>query len=195
MFIRFLISRGVDVNCPSGSGLSPLGFTVLANADIKLMRMLLESGADPCVNDPLGTPLGHLLFASYVLGNGSYTAEKYRDVLKLLLEHGLDPNSTNRPGRTLLNGAIHLGKTRGLHVSMETARLLLQHGADVNAKDPDGMTPLHRLLVAGSESVPATAALAKLLIQNGAEPGADLEVSRLFRELRDIWPRPPSSAA
>jgi hypothetical protein len=67
--IRFLISQGADVNCASRSDLSPLCFSVIVNSDIKLVRMSLENGADPCAKDPLGTPLGHILFGSIFLAH------------------------------------------------------------------------------------------------------------------------------
>jgi len=60
------------------------------------------------------------------------------DSVKLLLEHGCDPNSAahNTRRSTPLHGAASRGH-------LDTARLLLEAGADANAADIHGDTPLH----------------------------------------------------
>jgi hypothetical protein len=78
-------------------------------------------------------------------------------VVRLLLEHGADPNIKNENGRTPLHWAA-----REDHV--EVARLLLEHGADPNIQDKDGLTPLHVAAFYGHVEV------VELLLEHGADP-------------------------
>jgi len=78
------------------------------------------------------------------------------DLVRLLLEHGANPNAATEFGDTLL----HLAATKG---HFETMRLLLLHGANPNAKSIEGLTPLmvahdvhcRRLLVESGANVNA----------------------------------------
>ncbi|KAL1383251.1 ankyrin repeat protein [Phyllosticta capitalensis] len=56
-------------------------------------------------------------------------------IVKVLLEKGLDPSTTNPQGQPLL----HRATARN---NLEVARLLLKHGAEVNQRDFDGRTAL-----------------------------------------------------
>ena len=63
-------------------------------------------------------------------------AEKaHNDCLRLLLEHGADPNIPDKSGVTPLHATVlshHLG----------TMRILLQHGTDATKQDGKGRTPV-----------------------------------------------------
>ena len=60
-------------------------------------------------------------------------------IVRLLLEHGTDPNLTTQseenPSRTALAVAISNGR-------FEAVQALVAHGADVDARGPDGLTPV-----------------------------------------------------
>jgi ankyrin repeat protein len=56
--------------------------------------------------------------------------------VKLLLEHGADPNIKNKDGITPLHWAVFKS---GVHV--EVVKLLLEHGADPNIQNKKGRTP------------------------------------------------------
>jgi len=79
------------------------------------------------------------------------------EVVKLLLEHGADPNVKNRDGKTPLHNAASEGH-------LEVVKLLLERGADPNVKDDDGNTPLHNAAWRGHLEV------VKLLLEHGADP-------------------------
>ena len=57
------------------------------------------------------------------------------ELVRLLLEHGADPNATDVEGRTLLHWAAE-------GAAAPTIELLLDHGADPTLKNADGDTPL-----------------------------------------------------
>lgn len=76
-------------------------------------------------------------------------------VVELLLLDGLDVNTRDRTGRTLLGLAAQRGR-------LDAVAFLLQRGADVNARDGAGKTALQRAISGGHRKV------AELLRQSGA---------------------------
>jgi ankyrin repeat protein len=98
----------------------------------KLVRLLLEHGANPNVADEDGdTPLHYLL---------SWRSKMDLATLEALLQYGADPNKVNADGETVL---FSLSLDRKFRQWPEAIRNLVQSGADVNRKSPDGDTPLH----------------------------------------------------
>jgi len=77
----------------------------------------------------------------------------------LLLSRGVDPNTRDVHGLTLLHAAAWCGDE-------SAAELLLKAGADPNARDAEGNTPLH---VAARRMFPQ---VALLLLKHGADPNA-----------------------
>ena len=82
-----------------------------------------------------------------------------RGVAWLLLSRGVDPNTRDIHGLTLLHAAAWCG-------DKSAAELLLKAGADPNARDAEGNTPLH---VAARRMFPQ---VALLLLKHGADPNA-----------------------
>lgn len=66
----------------------------------------------------------------YAVGNGNPEA------VRILLEHGADPNLRERSGETYLHTAATWRD------NAEIIKALVEHGADLNAKDREGRTPL-----------------------------------------------------
>ncbi len=66
----------------------------------------------------------------YAVGNG------YAEAVRILLEHGADPNLRERSGETYLHTAATWRD------NAEIIKALVEHRADVNAKDREGRTPL-----------------------------------------------------
>ncbi|XP_077865785.1 ankyrin repeat domain-containing protein 61-like [Saccoglossus kowalevskii] len=98
----------------------------------------------PDESDPIYLP-HHLMF--YHLGNNLNV-----DILKMLLESGLDPNFGDRMGRTALHYLIRklhyqkmfIRKEQDADELLETyIDMLCSHGADPNAQDIAGNTALH----------------------------------------------------
>jgi ankyrin repeat protein len=80
-----------------------------------------------------------------------------REVVRLLLDAGADPNIADNEGQAPLIANAW---------DIEIARMLVAHGANVNAQGKDGFTPL---LNAG------TLELMRFLLEHGANPFAKTE--------------------
>jgi ankyrin repeat protein len=91
----------------------------------EVARLLIERGAN--VNTPAANP-------QRVAPVHAAAAACDRATMRLLLEHGADPNAQQQLDYTPMHGAASRG-------DVEMAKLLLQHGADRNPKATDGQTP------------------------------------------------------
>lgn len=99
-----------------------------------MLRWLLAQGVHPdCKMSPTdGTPLMH----AAVEGN--------LESMRLLLDHGADPNARNESNELPLGYACSYGQ-------WEAARLLVERGADVNGIERQGMTHLEWMMYCGNE--------------------------------------------
>ena len=113
--------------------------------DLKSLGKKLGAGVDLAVGDAYGdTPL---MYAA------SYAGE---EALRMLLDHGADPNDTNGSGATaLMRAAGDPGKVR----------LLLHTGAEVNGQSDLGRTAL---MIAARKA--GTVPILELLLDSGADP-------------------------
>ena len=149
--VRWLLDHGADPNARGDPGWprAPL-FYAAYTMQFEVVQTLLEHNADINLQSTDGeTPL-------YWVSSNCGSREKFMDMVRLLLEHGADPNIGNRH-TTLLHRASSLG-------SIEAARLLLSHGAKVDAKDKTGRTPLQVVASKVRDE------LTKLLVEHGAVP-------------------------
>ena len=146
-------------------GNTPLFLAVLRQ-NIKIVQLLLESGAD--VNKTEKTKLQRQpIHAATKLGN--------LELVKLLIQYGANLNSVDMDDMTPLSYAAYIGRTdivkflcdMGAHIetkdgrgktplfnavennSLETVELLCSLGALVNTHDSDGWTPLIHCVVCG----------------------------------------------
>jgi ankyrin repeat protein len=148
---------------------------------IEIARMLLERGADPDIQLKLLPPYRNLgndrgLDTMLTFGTTALIrAAKAGDVslVKLLLEHGANPNLATNRGYTPVHAAAGLGSndidSRGIEKTqpqaIETLKLLLAHKADINRRDATvGRTALHGAAIWGWNDV----------IQFLADQGADV---------------------
>lgn len=79
------------------------------------------------------------------------------DRLRMMLEGGLNPNSQNKFGATLLHKACRLSH-------LASVSLLLEFGATARCADDCGKTPMHDLCWMGSVHTDGTEAIAVLLL-------------------------------
>jgi len=141
--VKLVIDCGVNPNIQNKDGDTPLHSAAL-NGKSEVVKLLLEHGADPNIQNKDGmTPLHFATeyspwhFAARYSPWDSATERGYLRVVKLLLEHGADPNIQNKDGMT----PLHFATERG---SPEVVKLLLEHGADPNIQENKfGWTPLH----------------------------------------------------
>src|ERR1700691_3141312 len=107
------------------------------SGDIEVMRLLLESGADPNIATVQSTTA--LMAAGGINWSPrqTYTRSEadYVEAVKLCLERGAPVNASNSLGLTAMHGAAHRGWT-------SIMQILVDHGAILDAKDKEGRTPM-----------------------------------------------------
>ncbi len=127
---RRLVEAGADVNAKDDTQQSPyLIATSEVGADPALLELMLANGARVDDKDSYN---GTGLIRAAERGHG--------EIVRRLLEAGIDRDHVNRLGWTALLEAIILGEGGRDHV--ETVRALVEGGVDVNVADADGVTPL-----------------------------------------------------
>ena len=173
-FASILLKDGYDI----GEGLETSLRLAADQGHEKMVRMLLEHGADPCSKDPLtSTALmnacsnGHFRVAQILLDHGSDSNDQYRErgealeasafyghdkVFKLLLGYGADVNTIGPHGGTALRAAVERENNR-------IFQILLDHGADVNISHGSNGTALQAAALNGNQM------MLEKLIHHGAE--------------------------
>src|SRR5262249_43979300 len=155
-FIKLLIERGANVNArtkeyhPGRRWLYSLGdvswvdmtgqtpfLRAALSGDTKVMRFLLEHGADPNIPTFGGTTA--LMAAAGVNWTVAQTytvsKESLLEAIQIALERGSDLNAANSMGLTAIMGAANRG-------SDDIIRFLVEHGARLDVKDGVGRTPV-----------------------------------------------------
>ena len=132
-----LVADGADVNSVGKEYASPLAWAI-ARQQKEAYKRLLAHGADPSVRYREHPSIVHLVAG----------ADKDSDWLRLVLEHGGDPNS---PGFPVPPGGDHLDaimkEKTPIFDAIESRRkesldLLIKAGADIDHADATGETPL-----------------------------------------------------
>lgn len=158
---KLLIDKGAGTSKPGD-----LLFGACGQVDKDLAELLIRKGAD--VNsDAWGYPPAmEAMWSGYTNATKPADVPRLLGVLKVLLDHGADPDAKDRWDWSLLHyacGNVDLSKLlldRGANPNIRTVggrtplhfvadegnkaatQLLLSRGADVNAKDGNGRTPL-----------------------------------------------------
>ncbi len=188
-FMRTLAAHGADLNArmkkePNNryrNVLNRIGSTpfLLAAkaADVEMMRLLVELGADPLLPNEDGTT--PLMVAAgvgiWAVGESPGTNEEALEAVRYALELGGDVTTVDDNGDTALHGAIIRG-------SELLVRFLLDHGADIEATNEKGWTP-YRIAkgVFYSNTGKRWPEMETLLLELGADPstatGADNTIS------------------
>jgi ankyrin repeat protein len=190
--LHHIVVEQADVNAISRNGQTPLMAAVYAGCldytldrASRIVRLLLEHGADPNVGNGRGkasplhmsayfrnAPIARLLmehgadvnargtlFSSLPADETPLTIAPIAQNVELLQEmvrRGADVNWQNVYGRTALMGAAQ-------SVSVDVIRLLLENGADVHLRDRQGRTALMYASLGGELEIVA------LLLASGAD--------------------------
>lgn len=134
--IKFLISRGADVNS-NEDGESAL-LAAVRGAQAKTTQLLIENGADVHAQLPGGASALH----QAVMTDQAMKTETTLEIIDQLLRKGLELENRDDDGRTVLHEASFYGRSN--LINGLTAR-----GANVNAKDKWQDTPLDRACLNG----------------------------------------------
>src|SRR5437667_7735963 len=144
-FIKFLLDHGADPNARVKdntltrtiftmqwffeSGATPF-VRAAQSGDRDLMKLLLQHGADPKIPTDFGdTALAAAAGIGWVEGvTYEHSVKENVEAIKMLLDRGLDPNATNRDGRTPLMGAALKGRS-------EVVQMLFDRGAKLDTRD------------------------------------------------------------
>ena len=142
--VRLLLQSGSAVNARTDDRMSALHFAI-RHENAACARALIEAGAemDTRTRADYDTPL---LLA---------TMRGYTEGVRLLLEHGANPNLADEMGCSPLMHAASGGFT-------DCIELLLEHGAALNSVDPNKESALFYAINAGKEDA------LRLLLQRGA---------------------------
>jgi ankyrin repeat protein len=176
--VQKLLRRGANANARDEAGDTALMRAALY-ADVEMMRILIESGADVHVRGQDGTaPLlrtTHDVDKMRLLLDRGAPVDDFamlaaasvpgpRSTLELLLARGGNARPAG-PAYTALMAAA-------LNGDLDKVLCLLEHGANVNAQSPTGFTALIGASLSGN------AKLVALLLERGAEPNAVCKLER-----------------
>ncbi len=178
---EILLQNGADPNLADADGKHPLYF-VRYNEMKKISKLLIKYGANiDCLlsnnKEYLLNALkyGNNYLAKLLLEKNNTNINEVdeggntllhrtsgyinaQDSMKLLLDHGADPNIKNINMQTPLHIAANIG-------NFSSVSILLKYGADANIQDEDGATPLYLCVNRRGDSN-----VYKNFIDNGANP-------------------------
>ncbi|KAF7366410.1 Serine/threonine-protein phosphatase 6 regulatory ankyrin repeat subunit A-like protein [Mycena sanguinolenta] len=188
---EYLLSEGADINTLDTNMHSALGHATDCD-NFATMQILLAAGADPNLDGDGVVPLFRarnvpavqvLLDAGahiHATDNAGRNALAHRalervEVLRVLLEHGVDPNHPDHSGWTPLHYACEKG------APVAVIELLLQFGAaTVEKADADGVTPADLAMKRGMIEV---VRLFEPLIQ---DPALKAKISKWLKEKGEL---------
>ena len=183
-FVRELAAHGADVNPRLKQGASGRGvlsqtgatpfFMACDTADVPLMRLLVELGADPTIPNADHCPpvLAAAGLGTLAPTEEAGTEEEMIEAVKFLLELGADINAVDDNGETAMHGAAY-------NSAPKMVELLTASGAKVevwNRENKYGWTPL--LIAEGHRpgnfkpSPPTIAAIRRAMLVGGVTPPA-----------------------
>ena len=133
LLTKMLLNLGADLNSKDNHGATLFlrSFRYNRRAIVDYINFLIKEGANVRDKDDCGNTALHLAVAR------NYSME----IIKPLIDKGLDVNAVNVYGETPLHSAMAKGNKRVINV----IKLLFENGATGNVLDYSGNTPFHKL--------------------------------------------------
>ncbi len=160
--VEVLLKHKVDVNLPDPSGFAPMTIAML-NSNWDIAKRLIEAGADVNEWDIFGQAPLHVAIGNMNSRGNSNPLDRDhpdqatgRDIVKMLLDRGADPNQQTYYRAAGLRGFGGTGRgTTPFLVAcasgdMEIVKLLLAHGANPKLATSDGQGPI--IIAVGSRA-------------------------------------------
>jgi ankyrin repeat protein len=149
------------------------------SGDLKLLKLLLENGADPKINTEYNvTPLMVASGIGWVQGvTYEWSPEMTLATVKLLLDLGADVNAQDSmDGRTALMGAAHKG-------SNAVIEMLVEHGADLAARDIGSRDTINALAGVRFQPIDYADGLVRIGVQSAiAHPDTFALLKKLMKD-------------
>jgi len=195
--VKKLIEKGADINARMSKEprdgnrnmLNRIGATPLLmaakSADVPLMRVLLEAGANPMLTTVDGTTAVMVAAGVGVYGPGESpgTHEEALEAVKLAYEAGGgDVNAVDKQGETALHGAVYRGG------AVPVLKFLIEKGARLDVENSKKWTPLFAAegVVYASSGIRRYPEAAALLRQTMTAQGIEAdEAGRIVRRGTD----------
>ncbi|XP_063923686.1 uncharacterized protein LOC135137861 [Zophobas morio] len=149
--IKLLIEKGINVDAQELNGTTALHLAC-QTGNYKNTKMLLDSEASIYIVDEKGNNPLHY---------ASKSTKSNPDIIKLLLEKGMDVDAQNVNGATALHIACG-------HSNYDVAKVLLDFGASIDTVDKHDKNALHY----AAQFCPENRDVLKLLIQKGIDLNA-----------------------
>jgi len=186
--VKILLQKGLDINSKDNNGNTAL-FSAILEGNEEITKFLIQNGADVNSKNNSGQTLLPLLIERWSRNKDKdkhppiiklidvTLTNKIKEIVKILLQKGLDINSKDNNGNTALFSAI-------LEGNEEITKFLIQNGADVNSKNNSGQTPLLIALSFRNKDKDKYPSIINLLIEKGANVNiysiAELNLCRLL---------------
>lgn len=177
--MKLLIRYGADVNQYNGRDQSNI---LRVSEDLSLLKTILEAGLDPD---------SYLVKGKSTTFLQAFIDDGYFQVVKIMLEHGADPNKSDHEYSKPLIRAFYgndlkitevlikhgakilenqsISQAIAMENNIELVKLLIKHGADVDEVDAKGNSPLHIAYMWMSKRQRDMKAMIELLIEHGAD--------------------------
>ena len=180
---RFLIDNKASLEIKNRSGRTPLLLACSDKIDKKMIRMLVDKGANTNAQSKKGNSLLHELITK--AEKRKWGRRNTRDILEFLIKKGAKIGIKNSFGRTPLQAAEKKGYTdismifykagaknskSALHMAViersryKVRKLLKKKGVDINKRDSNKRTALHWAVLSDNSSI------VSMLLDKGADP-------------------------
>ncbi len=143
--VEYLLKNGAQIDLPNRHG-EVVVFVAAANGDSKLLRLLLDNGADANATE-FDNRSNQLSLAKSTMGRDSVLMRAVQrghlGIAKMLVEAGSDVNYRGFMGKTALYNAVENGR-------LNVVQYLISQKANVNTASFAGITPLMEAAKTGS---------------------------------------------